>query len=130
MAAIVIDSPRWRDGWGEPIAPCEAQPALRLVDGGHRRPDRTVLRRRRLVVAVAALVLVAVVVLAAVTLSRPASAGAMPEGRRVHVVEPGDTYWSIADRYHDRGDLRLAVDALIDANGARPLFPGDTVELP
>src|SRR4051812_30058772 len=30
MAAIQIDSPRWRDGWGEPIAAPAPRPALRL----------------------------------------------------------------------------------------------------
>ncbi len=131
MAAITIDSPRWRDGWGEPLsAPPAPAPALRLVDAGARRPDADVLRRRRLlVVLVLGALLAAALAVASLALTRPASAGSLPEGRRPHLVEPGDTYWSIAAAASD-GDVRVAVDALVDANGGRPLFPGDRIELP
>lgn len=131
MAAITIDSPRWRDGWGEPLStPASPRPALRLVDSGHRRPDPTLVRRRRLVVVLAlALVLAVALALASVALTRPAEAGSPPQGRRTHLVQPGDTYWSIAAATTD-GDVRLAVDELVDANGGRALFPGDRVELP
>lgn len=132
MAAIVIDSPRWRDGWGEPLStPTPGRPALRLVDSGDRRPDVHVLRRRRLVATLALLVVLAVgLAVASQLLIRPVSAGSLPEGRRTHVVQPGETYWSIADATTEHGDLRVAVDALIDANGGRALFPGDHIELP
>ena len=133
MVDVVIDSPRWRDGWGEPLsAPREERPALRLVDSGSRRPNPVVVRRRRLVVVAAVGLLLAIALgVASMVLARPATAGAPAEGRRTHLVEAGETYWSIADRHHDgEGDLRLAVDELIDANGARPLFPGDRIDLP
>jgi hypothetical protein len=132
MVDVVIDSPRWRDGWGEPLsAPTGDRPALRLVDSGSRRPGAALVRRRRAVVVAAVGVLLAVVLgVASMVLARPATAGSRPEAARTHVVQPGDTYWSIADRYDDGGDLRLAVDALIDVNGARPLFPGDRIDLP
>jgi hypothetical protein len=132
VAAVVIDSPRWREGWGETqrYAPAPERPALRLVDGGTRRPSPVVARRRRLAVAVALGLLLAVVLgVASMALRRPAMAGSLPEGRRVHVVQPGETYWSIAGDLTD-GDLRMAVDALIDANGGRALFPGDHIEVP
>lgn len=131
MAAITIDSPRWRDGWGEPLStPSSPRPALRLVDSGDRRPDVSVLRRRRLVAGVVlALVLAAALALASVALTRPAGAGSLPQGRRTHAVRAGDTYWSIAAATTD-GDVRLAVDELVDANGGRALFPGDRIELP
>ena len=133
MAAIVIDSPRWVDGWGEPLRR-EERPALRLVGGadGTRRPDPQVLRRRRLAALVVLLVLVVAACAAvSVTLSRPATAGAVPAPPATYVVEQGDTYWSIAAaRHHGTGDLRVEVDQLIDANGARPLVPGDRIDLP
>ena len=131
MAAITIDSPRWRDGWGEPISAPAPRPELRLVGAGTRRPAPSVYRRRRLAALVfAGLLLAASLAIASVVLSRPATAGSLPEGRRTVVVEPGDTYWSIAATIHERGDLRVTVDALIDANGARPLFAGDRLEIP
>ena len=134
MAAIVIDSPRWVEGWGEPGTRRDDRPALRLVGvgDGTRRPDPRILRRRRLVVALVLLLLVAVACGAAsVALSRPATAGAVPTSRPTYVVEAGDTYWSIAAaRHHGSGDLRIEVDQLIDANGARPLVPGDRIDIP
>lgn len=130
-AAITIDSPRWRDGWGEPLLPASpAAPALRLVPPT-RRPGPDVYRRRRLAaVVLAGLVLAVALAIGAAMLARPATAGSLPEGRRTVLVEPGDTYWSIAEGIHERGDLRVTVDALIEANGARALFPGDRIELP
>jgi hypothetical protein len=140
VAAVVIDSPRWRDGWGESqrFAPTPERPALRLVDGGagDRRPATVVVRRRRLLVVVAAGLLLAIALgVASVVLTRPATAGASAASaesvRRTHLVEAGDTYWSIAEAVTPEGtDLRIAVDALIDANGGRELFPGDRIELP
>ena len=134
MAAIVIDSPRWVEGWGEPSTRRDERPALRLVGvgDGTRRPDPRVLRRRRLVVALVVFLLIAAAFGAAsIALSRPATAGALPAPRPTYVVEAGDTYWSIAAaRHHGSGDLRIEVDQLIDANGARPLVPGDRIDIP
>jgi len=134
MAAIVIDSPRWIEGWGEPVTRRDERPALRLVGvgDGTRRPDPRALRRRRFVALVVLFVLVAAAFGAAlVALSRPATAGSIPAPSPTYVVESGDTYWSIASaRHHGTGDLRIEVDQLIDANGARPLVPGDRIDLP
>lgn len=132
MAAITIDSPRWRDGWGEPLSQPRQPPVLRLVDGtGTRRPDLAVYRRRRLVVlVVAGLLLAAVLAVGSMLLTRAGAAGSQPVGRQVHIVETGETYWSIAADHTDGRDLRLAVDELVDANGARLLLPGDRIELP
>lgn len=133
MAAITIDSPRWREGWGDTVrSEPQPQPVLRLVDGaGTRRPDLAVLRRRRrIVLAVVALVAVAVLIVGLSLVNRIGTAGALPQGRQVHIVQPGESYWSIAASTNDGGDLRLAVDELIDANGARMLLPGDRIELP
>ena len=133
MAAITIDSPRWRDGWGESIRhQPPARPELRVVTGsGSRRTDEAVLRRRRLVAIVAALaVLAALTVGATSLLGAPASAGEPAIGRVTHLVQPGETYWSIAAGLEHRGDLRVFVDRLVDANGGRALVAGDRIEVP
>ncbi len=48
----------------------------------------------------------------------------------VQVVQPGDTYWSIAQRLGGPGDVRSTVDALMAANGERPLVAGDRIVVP
>lgn len=58
--------------------------------------------------------------------SRPVRAPAPgPAGASVHVVQPGETYWSIAAGAGPPGDLRPRVDALMAANGGRLLRAGD-----
>lgn len=131
MAAIVIDSPRWIDGWGAPLHQPPARPALRLVGAGTRRPDPALHRRRRLAVVVAlGVALATALAVVSLLLTQPAVAGAVPHSRPTHLVEPGETYWSIAAAQHHGGDLRIQVDRLIDANGGRRLFAGDRIELP
>jgi hypothetical protein len=39
----------------------------------------------------------------------------------------GDTYFSVASRFHRAGDLRATVDAVVAANGGRELRPGDRI---
>lgn len=133
MAAITIDSPRWREGWGDSVRHSPpARPELRVVTGsGSRRTDAAVLRRRRLVALVAALVVVvALVVGAGSLLGAPASAGEPAAGRVTHLVQPGETYWSIAAGLEHEGDLRVFVDRLVEANGGRTLVAGDRIEVP
>lgn len=61
----------------------------------------------------------------------PAAAGArVGAGGTVHVVQPGETYWSIAERLGRPGDLRPSVDALVAANGDRELRAGDRLVVP
>ena len=52
------------------------------------------------------------------------------EAGAVHVVEPGDTYWSIAGALDTDGDITGTVDALSAANGGRALQVGDRLLLP
>ena len=61
-----------------------------------------------------------------------ASAGSASDvsAAQIHVAQPGDTLWSIADRY--RGDVGHGrfVDALIDINGGTVIQIGQAVRLP
>ena len=66
---------------------------------------------------------------------RPAAASVggaaadMP-GVRIHVAQPGDTLWSIADRHRGEVGQRRFVDALIDVNGGTVIEIGQAVRLP
>ena len=118
------------------------RPALRVIEGG-RAPGvaarRAVYRRRRLV-AVAALVaaVVAVLLLANAVLAGPAGGGTPTSAAgtssaglaAVHVVQPGDTLWSIARQLSPEGDVRLTVDRLVSLNGGAPIQVGQRLVLP
>ena len=97
---------------------------------------------RRAVAAAVALIVVAMLAIALSALvgaaadigGRPAAASdvaataqAVPS---VHVAQPGDTLWSIADLYRgDVGQVRF-VDALVDLNGGASIQIGQAVRLP
>lgn len=52
-----------------------------------------------------------------------------PVARLSHVVQPGDTLWSIARDFVPEGDIRPLVDRLAAARGNTPLQPGEAVVL-
>ena len=94
-------------------------------------------RRRR----VTALVLFAGLVLALVTTaarlggvphvaSEPTSPAVELVSRQVHVVQPGDTLWSIARAAQPTGDVRPLVQQLDDLRHGAPLQVGERVEVP
>jgi hypothetical protein len=98
---------------------------------------------RRAVAAVIAVLLMAVAALAVTALAgaladvggRPAAASdvaASPASAtvRVHVAQPGDTLWSIADRHRGAVDRGRFVDALIDLNGGTVIQVGQAIRLP
>ena len=62
----------------------------------------------------------------------PASAtGAATAPPVVHVrAEPGDSLWSIAERFHGDVSLPRYVDALIELNGGTAIAAGQLVRLP
>jgi hypothetical protein len=107
---------------------------LRVVPPPVRRPSRRMYWRRRVVVLLA----VVLVVLAAraalgVLGGGPLTTSGAPAGRgpaAVYVVQPGDTFWTIANRLHPGGDVRAFVDRLAAAHGAGPLQPGERLALP
>lgn len=106
---------------------------LRLVGPGPSRVitrrQAGIYRRRRLLAAL----VVAVCALALLRLAAPlpADPGAIVrEAGSIHVVQPGDTYWSIAASLDSDGDMTGAVDALSAANRGRALQVGDHLALP
>lgn len=48
----------------------------------------------------------------------------------VHIVQPGDTLWTIARRLQPTGDVRRLVDRLAAARGGAPLHVGERLALP
>jgi hypothetical protein len=128
--------------------PVVVRPALTPVPGGRvaararaARLPRAIYWRRR---AVAAAVLAAVAVGLALALgtvlvglgggplTATESSGVAPvsAGASVHVVEPGDTLWSIVRASGVRGDPRPVVDRLQHELGGRPLQVGQRVLVP
>lgn len=95
-----------------------------------------ITRRGRLVLS--ALVFVAVLVIAAVAfvgLGGSAAFASLDGGREVVTVtvQPGDTVWSYAEKYHPQGmDVRDYVLAVQERNGLSGgrLSAGETLELP
>ena len=47
-----------------------------------------------------------------------------------HVVQPGETLWTIARALQPRGDVRPLVDRLAKAHGGAALQVGDRIPLP
>jgi LysM repeat protein len=101
---------------------------LRLVPRTPRRPSPAVHRRRRVVVGVVVggLLVIALKASAPATTAPPAA----PATSSVHVVQPGETYWSIATSLDGPGPLVARVDELVAANGGEVLQPGDRLQLP
>jgi hypothetical protein len=122
------------------------RPPLVSVSGGRpdRRPLASVYRRRR-AVALVALVATVLVAIAAGLVVRGALAGSgggplsatrsasvplEPAAAHIHIVQPGDTLWSIVAAGGGRGDPRPAVDRLQAELGGRPLQVGQRLLLP
>lgn len=114
-------------------APCSMRPAV--VRPAVVRPAAAYGRRRLVVVG---LVLVAVVLVARAGTSvavafggGPASAAERLASNPVHVVQPGETLWSIARQIHPSGDIRPVVHVLLQLNGgSSALQVGQRVRLP
>ncbi len=97
-------------------------------------PDRATYARRRVVAALFISALVGVVGLATSNSladrgGGPASATAI--GRPPsHIVQPGDTLWSIAERYHGGASMSDYVDTLVEMNGGPVISAGQVIILP
>ncbi len=102
-----------------------------------RQPNYAIRRAVAGLVAVVAFAVVAVAASAVVGAlldvdGRPAAAsdlGAAPVPR-LHVAQPGDTLWSIAEQYRGDVDRARFVDALIDLNDGTAIQAGQAVRLP
>jgi Tfp pilus assembly protein FimV len=118
-------------------------PSPRLVRsapsfGGSVRPLRPAVSRhpmyvaRRRVVALSVATALAGVALFAVMLGRvPASVSERhPVSPVTHVVQPGETLWSIAQRVHPSGDVASYVDQLVRANGGDTIRVGQQIVVP
>jgi hypothetical protein len=87
-----------------------------------------VYRRRRL--AAVAIGVGAVLAVGSAGAALGGTSLATPDARpRVvsHVVEPGDSLWSVARELAPGSDPRPVVDALSDARGGADLVPGETI---
>ena len=143
MAALVHDRSRSDRAWVEP----PERDDFRRLQGIRptSAPSATACRReedrRRPVMAM--LVVVGLILAGGPVVDTVASlaggsapAETSPSGRatviegRAHVVQPGETYWSIAEAVGGEGDIRALVDALEDANGGRSLQAGDRLAVP
>ena len=107
---------------------------LRAAAVAEQRPATQVFVRRRLMVA---MVFIAVVVALSVGAGSvlanrggaPASTSAVRPAT-TYVVQPGDTIWSIAQRFHGEGSQMRYVDALVAINGGSALQVGQVMTLP
>jgi hypothetical protein len=110
------------------------------------RPSAGVYRRRRAVALLALTLTLLLVAVAGGLVSRAALAGPgggplattgssgvgimQPAVAHIHVVQPGETLWSIVRASGTRGDPRPAVDRLASQLGGRPLQVGQHLALP
>ncbi len=98
-------------------------------------PADEVYRRRRLVAAVLTLsVLLGGRMVADLAASGPHVAPEPTQpvliGERVHIVEPGDTLWTIARSLQPTGDVRRLVDVLAAQRRGTALQVGERIALP
>lgn len=123
---------------GQPQAP--ARRHLHVVPNptGRRLSRTAIYRRRRVLVVVALFLAVFFLVLAARAAlgalgGGPLAAPETPAGSRaaaaVYVVQPGDTYWTIARRLQPSGDVRTLVDRLSSEHAGAPLQPGEQLAI-
>jgi len=91
--------------------------------------------RRRVVAVVLAIVLVGSLLTAAGTIAAafgdvPASVPGRRPTQRTHLVQPGETLWSIARSLHPTGDINALVDRLERANPGASLRVGQHLLVP
>jgi nucleoid-associated protein YgaU len=113
------------------VEPTARRVPPRLVARRGARPSAATFWRRRLVAG--AVALAALVMAGKAGAALGGSPLAVPERTPAatrHVVQPGDSLWSIAERFEPGSDPRPVVDALVAARGSGPLVPGEVVVRP
>ena len=97
--------------------------------GHHGCMSRTHVRRRRATLTVVAVVLTTLLI---GPVGHAFDAGATVRHPRTVVVQPGDSLWTIARRTQPSADPRATIDAIVAANGIRPvaLVPGQRLVVP
>jgi nucleoid-associated protein YgaU len=124
--AAVMTMPRPELG---PVAtPTAPRVPSRPVARRGARPSAATFWRRRLVAGAVGLAVLVMAGKAGAALG--GSPLAVPErGPAVtrHVVQPGDTLWTFAERLEPGRDPRPVVDSLAAARGNGPLVPGEIV---
>jgi nucleoid-associated protein YgaU len=115
------------------------RPQLRVLEGGRAgaaQARRRTYLRRRLVAAVVAVALVAALYLLAGSALAGTAGGGTPSAAAgatspaTHVVQPGDTLWTIAAAAAPDVDVRITVDRIAELNGRGPLVVGQRLLLP
>ena len=111
--------------------------ALRSTHVEPARPTRATYRRRRAVAGAATVLLVTgAAQLGTSVLSGPGGVPASATGTATapaarHVrAEPGDSLWSIAERFRGDVGVQRYVEALIELNGGTAITAGQLVRLP
>jgi Tfp pilus assembly protein FimV len=128
MAAVTICShPRHR------------APSLGVTNRPPARPHPSVAVRRRraaitLVILAALGILLGAGSLAGAGQAPPSSSSRVEldttaVASATHVVQPGDTLWSVARRIQPEGDVRPLVARLRAAHGPGPLLPGEPLRI-
>ena len=118
--------------------PGPTEPSLYLLPpAGTPRTRRAAYRRRRVgaVIVLVSLVLACRwafggLVSSPLAAAEPVRPQAQPEAAEVHIVQPGETWWSLARSIQPSGDVRPLVAQLSRANGKQPLMIGQRIELP
>ena len=128
MAAIAYPRPGER-----PQAPGRRHLTL-VPDQARRRARPAVYWRRRLLVLVAAVLLViaaraALGVVGGGPLAAPETPAARGGTAAVYVVQPGDSYWTIARHLQPSGDVRALVVRLSAGHCGAPLQAGERLVL-
>ena len=103
-------------------------PAPREGAGCPPRISTATYRRRRLAVALAVVFVVLAAGRAGAALgSSPLAAPERPPSVDRYVVQPGDSFWTVAGHVAPSEDPRAVVDALIEARHGDPLLVGETI---
>jgi hypothetical protein len=124
--AAVMTTPRLEPG--PAVTPTVRLVPSRSVARRGARPSAATFWRRRLVAGAVGLAVLVMAGKAGAALGgSPLAAPERAPAVTRHVVRPGDSLWSIAERLEPGRDPRPVVDALVADRGSGPLVPGEVV---